>query len=69
MFVHVKQACEFKGKGGEKCRLPFGFIGNIPAWVERDVLFCSMVRGGLICVHDSAKSVDNAQKDEKKKSK
>lgn len=69
MFVHVKQACEFKSKDGEKFRMPFGFIGNIPAWVEHDALFCSMVRGGLICVHDSSKAVDAAQKDEKKKGK
>jgi hypothetical protein len=66
MIIHVKQACEFVNKDGEKFRCPNGFIGVPPEWVAHNDYFKSMCDSGLITAHVDTKSVDaEAEKSEK----
>lgn len=66
MIIHVKQACEFVNKDGEKFRCPNGFIGVPPEWVAHNDYFKSMCDSGLITAHVDTKSVDTeAEKSEK----
>lgn len=67
MIIHVKQACEFTGNGGEKYRCPNGFIGVPPEWVAHDDYFKAMCDSGLITAHIDPKGVDaDLAKDEEK---
>lgn len=69
MIIHVKQACEFMNKDGEKYSCQNGFIGCPPEWVARDEYFKLMCDAGLITAHVDTKSVDvEAAKDEAEKS-
>jgi hypothetical protein len=66
MIIHVKQACEFVNKDGEKFQCPNGFIGVPPEWVAHNDYFKSMCDSGLITAHVDTKSVDaEAEKSEK----
>lgn len=70
MIIHVKQACEFMNKDGEKFQCPNGFIGVPPEWVAKNDYFKSMCDSGLITAHVDTKSVDaEAEKSEKAESK
>ena len=75
MIIHVKQACEFVNKDGEKYQCPNGFIGVPPEWVAHNEYFCMMCDSGLITAHIDSKSVDaeaakaEAKDEEKPKSK
>lgn len=64
MIIHVKQACEFVNKDGEKFQCPNGFIGVPPEWVAHDDYFKSMCDSGLITAHVDTKSVDESAKKE-----
>ena len=66
MIIHVKQACEFVNKDGEKFQCPNGFIGVPPEWVAHNDYFKLMCDSGLITAHVDTKSVDaEAEKSEK----
>ena len=66
MIIHVKQACEFMNKDGEKFQCPNGFIGVPPEWVAKNDYFKAMCDSGLITAHVDTKSVDaEAEKSEK----
>lgn len=66
MIIHVKQACEFVNKDGEKFQCPNGFIGVPPEWVAHNDYFKAMCDSGLITAHVDTKSVDaEAEKSEK----
>lgn len=69
MIIHVKQACEFMNKDGEKFHCANGFIGCPPEWVANDEYFKLMCDDGLITAHVDTKGVDvEAAKDEAEKS-
>lgn len=66
MIIHVKQACEFMNKDGEKFQCPNGFIGVPPEWVAKNDYFKAMCDSGLITAHVDTKCVDaEAEKSEK----
>jgi hypothetical protein len=70
MIIHVKQACEFTNKDGEKYNCPNGYIGVPPEWVAHDPYFQLLTSAGLITAHIDNKSVDeDIKKDEDKKKK
>ncbi len=69
MFIHVKQACEFRRKDGEKWRALRDFIGTPPEWIKEDPLFGDLVNCGKITVHESTKGVDESAKADKKRTK
>jgi hypothetical protein len=58
MIIHVKQACEFINKDGDKYNCPNGYIGVPPEWVARDPYFQLLTNAGLITAHIDNKSVD-----------
>lgn len=69
MIIHVKQACEFVSRDGEKFNCSNGFVGIAPEWVSHDDYFNALCHDGLITAHVDSKSVDaSLAADEAKKS-
>lgn len=69
MIIHVKQACEFINKDGDKYQCANGFIGCPPEWVASDPYFKLLCDAGKITAHIDAKAVDEAAKKEEEQPK
>lgn len=58
MIIHVKQACEFVSRDGEKFNCSNGFVGIAPEWVSHDDYFNALCHDGLITAHVDNKGAE-----------
>lgn len=58
MFIVTNQALLFVGQDGEKFRVPNGYMGNAPEWVEKTRQFSELVKDGKIVVSKSSSDKD-----------
>lgn len=65
MIIHVKRACEFRNKDGEKFYAPKDFIGLCPEWVEHNAYFKALCKDGKITFHIDTARAEVAAADEK----